>query len=145
MMEVEIRELTSEDFENATLIQGLLDMKVVGYKTSHELKEVFEKRKVNTDTHIAIVDGKIVGVFSLMIHYSFTGRNLGVPMDVYVVPEYRRRGIASKFMDVIANVDHSKVWRIFGPVGRDLVPLYAKIASEKKDVVYMEVKLKNWI
>lgn len=143
-MEVEIRELTSEDFDNETLIQGLLDMEVVGYKTSQSLKEIFEKRKVNTETHIAIVDGKIVGIFALMIHYSFTGRNLGVPMDLYVQPEYRRGGIASKLIDrCIASIDRSKVWRIFGPVGEDLIPLYEKVSFIRKDVVYMERKISS--
>jgi len=140
-MEVEIRELTSEDFDNEKLIQGLLDMEVVGYKTSQSLKEIFEKRKVNTDTHIAIVDGTIVGIMSLMIHYSFTGRNLGVPMDVYVSPKYRKQGIAKRFIDILILVDRSKVWRIFGPVAKDLVSLYEKGGFSRKDVVYMERKI----
>lgn len=135
---VEIRDLTSEDFENEEFIRPLLEMEVVGFKTAAELKAVFERRKPTTETWIAILDGRIVGIASLVIHHSFTGRNLGVPMDIYVVPECRHQGIASLFIDRLAAMDRSKVWRIFGPVGKDLVPLYERCAFQKKDVVYME-------
>lgn len=136
---VEIRGLTSEDFENEEFIRSLLEMEVVGYKTASELKAVFERRKPTTDTWVAVLDGKIVGVASLMIHHSFTGRNLAVPMDIYVSPEYRGRGIGRLLVkQTSVAVDRSRAWRIFGPVGRDLVPLYEEFFFERKDVLYME-------
>lgn len=137
-MSLEIRELVAEDFDNEDFIRPLLEMEVVGFKTVAELKIVFEKRKANTDTHIAIFDGVIVGVASLMIHHSFTGRNLAVPMDIYVSPEYRKCGIGQKLVNTVCVVPASKAWRVFGPVGHDLVPMYEKAGCVKKDVIYME-------
>jgi len=140
-----IRDLVIEDFDNEEFIQPICEMESTKDSiTVAELREIFLKRQSTTDTFIAIVDEKIVGVVSLAIWYSFSGRNLGLPMDMYVLEEYRRLGVGHELLNFMGKLFQTRphgVWRIVGPVGKDLIPFYEKHAFQKMDVVYMERKL----
>ena len=143
-LEVEIRELVSEDFDNEGFVKSFLEMDFVDSSaTGEELREIFEKRKPTTKSYVAMVDEELAGFGCLLVHYSFTRRNLGVPCDVCVLEKFRRHGIALKLLETIMfpEEENKRLWRIYGPVGKDLIPLYENLAFERMDVVYMERRL----
>jgi len=133
---IEVRKLESEDFDNKEFVAPLLKMGNVSKQaTLEELREIFESRKSTSETYIALIDGNIVGIGSLLIWNSFTGRKLGLPMDIIVLPEHQNKGVATKIMEVCIA---QPVTRVFGPVGKDLIPFYEKFGFQKMDVVYIE-------
>lgn len=142
---LEVRDLVLEDFDDEDFIRPICEMETTKENvTPAELKEIFLKRQSTTDTMIALLDGKIVGMAALAVWHSFSGRSLGIPMDLYVFPKYRRQGIATEFMTQIMGAYKTRphgVWRILGPVDEDLVSFYQQFGFQRTDLIYMERKL----
>lgn len=140
-MELNVRRAEHSDIENLVELRIALLQEVGNIKNQEEMEEVRSANKVYYEKHlnngdfilfVAESQGKIIGTSGLIIiiRPPYLHNLLGIDayiMNVYTIPNYRGKGIATALLDnCIEFARSNNVGRIFLNASADGKPIYEK-------------------